>query len=979
MERPPLLDHWCDDRRPQAEKFESLIPYLAALAPDELDRLVNQELYRASVTQRDALQSQCAFELGQLVIAIGEWCKKASFAALGYMLCGDVRNREFRYREASQFLAHAAELFLSVNDRFGWARTIIGQLLCAVEVENVPEVEATFDVAMDIFKAKEDYTRQVSLYHNLAYMYRRKGEFERSKEILMDSLKFIKATPEIDRRAIPITYLNLGLVYQAFGEIRTALRCYRCAQRCAKLLDFQATERAAQESIAEVQRASGQYRIALQNITRLLYEMRSDDPTTRVYSLLIALYCYLDLNANVQVEKLARVLLNEQLPDLLQPLVLVALAKAQTLQGEYNLASAHFEDALQRYLQKGLNLHANRVWLAWARAMVDQADQEIDLQTAQTALEFFTHKKLLVEIGQTYLLMARAYLKRGESELLMQYAQAALDLASATEIPLHRYEALTLLGHAHLLQNEAGLAETHFLAATAVIDAVQHEFTVSVRPGFLEDKGEAFHALVALYLAQEQPEKAFEAIEHARAQIFMNHLLERDALPFHTDEQTQPFLDQLAQLRPLYRTYMDTALSTTDSKSEADRQQALSNAQRVRDQIADLIRALEMLNKGAEAVHVHKAKLLSDLQSRIQPGALLVFYYDSGTEMHAFTLGSSGPVTWQRLGSSMEIKALIHDLDMYANRAIQRMRSVPQSENAMALLKHPYLNDKRLLNPFKKTGEALYNFLLRPLEHALNSAQRLLIVPYGHLHFLPYHLLHRGEGGYLIQTHEVAILPTASLLMQPPPRKAPGALVLYDDWNGQLKHADKDAQHIRELVGGESQEARHCAWERVIAEASYQTLHVIAHGSFDREYPELSFIQLGDRQWMLSDLLRQRLPYELVVLTSCESGQLKLRELAARVAVGDDLIGLGRTFLYAGAGALLASRWLIGDGLTLPLLESFYTHLQKGVPKAAAWREAQIGLLRELPDLHPVFWGTFQFFGSTEPFSQFAVPNERRE
>jgi CHAT domain-containing protein len=102
--------------------------------------------------------------------------------------------------------------------------------------------------------------------------------------------------------------------------------------------------------------------------------------------------------------------------------------------------------------------------------------------------------------------------------------------------------------------------------------------------------------------------------------------------------------------------------------------------------------------------------------------------------------------------------------------------------------------------------------------------------------------------------------------------------------------------------------------------------------------------------------------YELVTLSACETGR-------ANVAASDELIGLGRGFLYAGAGALLVSLWQVPDISTLYFMEQFYKVLRSGTSKASAFRQAQQFMLTEESWHHPAFWGAFQLVGNDQPLS----------
>jgi CHAT domain-containing protein len=256
--------------------------------------------------------------------------------------------------------------------------------------------------------------------------------------------------------------------------------------------------------------------------------------------------------------------------------------------------------------------------------------------------------------------------------------------------------------------------------------------------------------------------------------------------------------------------------------------------------------------------------------------------------------------------------------------------------------------------------QRLYAFLIEPLARLMVGRHRLVIVPYGVLHYLPFHLLYDGSA-YLIEGHEIVILPAAGLALQPGPVRKPGALILAHSWNGRLPHTLAEGQVVQRLFGG-SLWAEGTADRTVLKAEPTQILHVCAHGQYRLDQPDLSYIQLSDGQLYADDLLQQDLSYELVTLSACETGR-------ANVAGGEELIGLGRGFLYAGAGALVLSLWPVPDETTVRLMEEMYQALREGFSKAAALRSAQTRILAENPKLHPAFWGAFQLVGNPSPLS----------
>ncbi len=82
-----------------------------------------------------------------------------------------------------------------------------------------------------------------------------------------------------------------------------------------------------------------------------------------------------------------------------------------------------------------------------------------------------------------------------------------------------------------------------------------------------------------------------------------------------------------------------------------------------------------------------------------------------------------------------------------------------------------------------------------------------------------------------------------------------------------------------------------------------------------------------------------RLNAELVTLSACQTG---LNERSP----GDELIGLTRAFLYAGASSVVVSLWSVDARSTQELMREFYKLLKNGVDKATALQEAQKKIMK---------------------------------
>jgi CHAT domain-containing protein len=93
---------------------------------------------------------------------------------------------------------------------------------------------------------------------------------------------------------------------------------------------------------------------------------------------------------------------------------------------------------------------------------------------------------------------------------------------------------------------------------------------------------------------------------------------------------------------------------------------------------------------------------------------------------------------------------------------------------------------------------------------------------------------------------------------------------------------------------------------------------------------------------------------ELVVLSGCATG-LNV------VTPGDELMGLVRGLLQAGARSLVLSLWDVDDDSTKEFMIEFYTQLQQGRPKAEALQTSSLRLRERRP--HPYHWAPFLLIG----------------
>ncbi len=416
------------------------------------------------------------------------------------------------------------------------------------------------------------------------------------------------------------------------------------------------------------------------------------------------------------------------------------------------------------------------------------------------------------------------------------------------------------------------------------------------------------------------------------------------------DAQSTILIEHLDQLRTehqqYYRLVFEVLSDSDQKKQEIDsataRQELYTRERRMRS-------ITEQLYLQADnTIHAHVTPPhLQEIQAALEPSTLLIEYYCDAQNIYAFCINATNLYLHRLPITLPELQQNIRQLQLNIASALKTGASA-SSTASLTLI------GKRIL-------QKLYACTLDAPNLTLAEYRRIVIVPSGMLHYLPFHLLHNGTQ-YLIESHEVTLLPAAGLLLRQLLRRPAGALALAHSWEERLPNTLREARLVNELFGGEAI-SEQSATRNSFARAPVQVLHIAAHGEHRLDQPDLSYFQLADGQVYTDDLFQNDLSYELVTLSACETGRVY-------VTAGDELIGLGRGFLYAGAASLITSLWRVDDSTTLTFMEHLYRSLQSGASKAEAIRNAQCTIIQAQPQLHPAFWGAFQLIGHAGPLSR---------
>lgn len=533
---------------------------------------------------------------------------------------------------------------------------------------------------------------------------------------------------------------------------------------------------------------------------------------------------------------------------------------------------------------------------------------------------------------------------------------AAQPQVDALGLPHLRYRLRQRLGHVRLLQGRDEEACQLLEAAVDDIECLRAPLAQeAVRTSFLQDKTAVYEDLMRLYLSRGDEvslQRAFAVAEQAKSRTLVELLsgIIDTSLAAEGEPEVSARLRALqADLNAIYNQLLGSDESEVRSLPLP---QLLAQCTELEQEISRL--RLEQRAARAPQPDIFEQHLSLDaIAAQLPAAAALLIYHIVGDEIMAFVIAQGQLQVVRRLSTVATVQQWLDRLMM------QWERFRPGREFVARHLPQLERSTRRVL-------AALYAELVAPLEAVLakvmpplaaNLTPRLVIVPHGLLHHLPFHATFDGEH-YLLERYEVSYAPSATVLTlcqgrpTPEPRQALVIGVPDPSIPAVAAEVEAVAARLSEATVRLGEQATMAALRRDAP--GRQVLHLACHGLFRADNPMFSALKLHDGWLMASEAMQLDLRGAMVVLSACESGR-------SRVIGGDEVLGLTRAFLGAGAASVMVSLWLVQDETTVELMARWYEYWRQGMERAAALRAAQLALMARYP--HPYYWAPFVLVG----------------
>lgn len=853
------------------------------------------------------------------------------------------------YFQSIEHFDLALAIFRDLGDDLEIAKTLTGRSVSYLKVSRFDEALADADWVTRTFERLGDERRLARHLDHVAHIYLRLDR-------LSDMMNMLDRAESIllrigDRKLLSVIYANRAVGLTTLNRAPEAFRYYEQARQLA--VENGLTQLAAQcdYNICYLYFLQGQYTRALELLNAV--RKRVNEAGDRWLSALCNLdqsEIYLELNMHKDAIELA-----EQAYAGFEAIGMsYEMAKTVAFMGIANNHLHNYGKALELFdrSRRMFMEQKNEVWLSlvdlYQGIVYFQIGRHFEaLDLARKARDFFTKEGLKTKAVYAQLLVARIKLQLGGVSEASLEAQSAADMLGDVPAPWLDYQINYVMGDILEHQGDVPGARRWYRKAAQELEVLRTNIHVDeLRMIFLKDKLKVYEGLVRTGLHSGDDislREAFEAVEHAKSRTLVDLLANNISAVHPTRESDSQLVESLRTIRQELNWYY-TRINLEEQKAHRGStpavQTLIDEVHKREDQLIRLLRQVSSESVNYLTLQRVTTSSLEEIQASLANDAVLVEYYAVDDRVLAFAITRE-------------------DFKIFPDIAIERSLKTSFEFLRFQLTKfnlgQAYMEQfsGKMLDAVKEHLHELYQELIPPLANVLQGRRSIVFVPHGFMHYLPFHALFDGKR-FLIDDYEISYAPSATIFRSCIPNEGNG-----DGSPLVIGVPDPRAPQILEEVqsiAGIFTNPRVFVGEAATAERLRQNardasvIHIASHGSFRNDNPMFSSIQLGDSRLSLFDIYNLKTSASLVTLSGCGTGMSK-------VVAGDELLGLVRGFLYAGARSLVVSLWDVHDTTTATLMKSFYGQLASGHARWQSLRSAILDLKVTHP--HPYYWAPF--------------------
>lgn len=844
-----------------------------------------------------------------------------------------------KFENAAASLENAARTLANIGQKHDAAQARVALLLVLAMLGRYDEAIRTGHAALKTLAAGGDHLGVGKIEMNLSNIASRRSQHgEAVRYCASARRRFIKAG---EKRWQAMAENGLANSYMELNQFVNAERYYKSALRTARTQKMPVTEAEIEASLGNLALMRGQYGAALRSLERsrqqyaelemphqsaiaeleiadIYAELNLTAEATEIYSRLAATFSKLRLRAEE-----ARTRLN--------------LGRLLARTGDAKNAKRSLTRARDLF-ERERNLSAVLV------SILSLAETELALGGHTSARQLLDSVSKRIAVDENPRNTVRLELLKGIERLAsgkvaksQEHLHRAITLAKKNNHPDVVRLGETWLGRSCLKSRDPSKAARHFRKAIDIVERQRRQLSGDeFQMSYSASRLDSYADLGKLLLAQDRVDRAFEVFEKGRSRSLLDRGAHISKSHGREGRLIAQAVDARSELNLLYR--------RADVCPPDELPRVRDQIRRGEKSLADVDRQINSLAATGRAKRAGRDDLIvQTLQAELGPSTSLVEYVVLDGEIAAFVVTAGGIDYLPSLATEREVGELLESLHF-------------QLDTVRYGSTHLHRFAPQLKAKTDHILSELYDRLFAPVEKYIRG-ERLLIVPAGPVNYVPFSAFFNGEK-YLIEGFEICHAPSAALWRQLTKRRRrklrDALLVGFAD--ERIPFVENEIKSIARVLPNSKQlKGRAATFGAFSASAGdYDLLHIACHGQFRSDNPMFSSLHLSDGWVTVRDLVAKRITAGLVTLTACETG-------ISKIFAGEEILGLARGFLAAGARSMILSLWAVNDTAATEMMPKFYGHIVAGDEPPAALRKIQIEMIAR--QAHPSLWAPFFYIG----------------
>jgi len=799
-------------------------------------------------------------------------------------------------------------------------------------------------------KDNNDEVGFARLCNNVGNLYARQDEHKQAYDYTLRALKTFEAIG--DQQAIAQCSLNLGMDLQFLDRFEESDEWYEKSEKLSMSQGLTDLWAQASYNRAYLYYLRGRYSEALQGFSRLRPRFE-ESGSERHYALcdLDEAEIYVQLNLARDAATLAR-----RAAEKFKTLgLLYEQVKAESFLGTALIQLGRSDEALEVFdaAQKGFESEGNQ----YRVGLIDLYRAEVLFslkrlwearRVAASAKERFNRIGIPSKSILSLVILGRISLELKDLHSAEDCVREIMELTRDTTIPLLRFPYFVLCGDIAERKQQWKEAEGHYESAAEDLEVHQARLHHDdLRVTFFSGRNRAYEELVWLKLmTEDNPQSvagAYAWCERSKSrgliELLAHHM---PGVQAQIDNQLLSKINHLREeLNVLYaRSQPELRPLPTTSPEAISNFDSIANKE---NELARTLREVSRTDPEYASLQQVTTATLESVQEMLPEDTTIVEYFFARDEILAFVFSRKEAHIERHLCPVSRVIDLQQRLSFQLEKFLLGQQFLEQHSEQIFIATQRHLGD-------------LHKHLVARIIDRVRT-RRLTIIPHGTLHLLPFHAFFDGTK-YLIDDFEISYAPSASVLKYCLEKKdlSQGVPALIGVADELAPFVEEEIQQLATMFPQSNvllnDQAVRDAFAGIASHCSF--LHVATHAVFRQDNPMFSGFKLADGWMTAFDLFSMSCQTNLVTLSGCKSGM-------SQVTGSDDLVGLMRGFLYAGARSLMVSLWNVDDKTTASLMCGFYDRWRRGGSRSEALSNSMKTLRQTHPN--PFYWAPFLLVG----------------